>query len=148
MKKIDERKTHTATGTQNNKCQNIKKKKKSNFVSERKIIQKEIRALHGKRRKVANNGEKTMKNKTEQENYSSSSECCIFYVGFKGRVVAHAVSRWLPTAAAWVRARSGHVAFVVDKVALGQVFSEYFDFPCQSSFHQILHPHNHPGQVQ
>jgi hypothetical protein len=28
-------------------------------------------------------------------------------------------------------ARSGHVGFVVDKVTLGQVFSEYFDFPCQ-----------------
>jgi hypothetical protein len=25
--------------------------------------------------------------------------------------------------------------FVVDKVALGQVFSKYFGFPCQSSFH-------------
>jgi hypothetical protein len=37
---------------------------------------------------------------------------------------------------------------MVEKVALGQVFSEYFDFPCQSSFHQILHHHNHPGQVQ
>jgi hypothetical protein len=43
---------------------------------------------------------------------------------------------------------SGQVRFVVDKVALGQVFSEYFGFPCQSSFHQILHPHNHPGQVR
>jgi hypothetical protein len=40
------------------------------------------------------------------------------------------------------------VGFVVDKVALGQVLSEYFDFPCQSSFHQILHHHNHPAQVQ
>jgi hypothetical protein len=30
------------------------------------------------------------------------------------------------------------VGFVVDKVALGQVFSEYFGFPCQSSFHQLL----------
>jgi hypothetical protein len=39
------------------------------------------------------------------------------------------------------------VGFVVDKVASGQVFSEYFGFPCHS-FHQILHPHNHPGQVQ
>jgi hypothetical protein len=29
---------------------------------------------------------------------------------------------------------SGRVGFVVDKVALGQVFSEYFGFPCQSSF--------------
>jgi hypothetical protein len=26
----------------------------------------------------------------------------------------------------------GQVEFVVDKVALGQVFSEYFSFPCQS----------------
>jgi hypothetical protein len=31
---------------------------------------------------------------------------------------------------------------VVDKVALGQVFSEYFDFPCQFSFHRLLHTHN------
>jgi hypothetical protein len=37
------------------------------------------------------------------------------------------------------------VGFVVEKVALRQVFSEYFGFPCQSSFHQILHHHNHPG---
>jgi hypothetical protein len=38
---------------------------------------------------------------------------------------------------------SGQVEFVVDKVALGQVFSEYFGFPCQSSFHQLLHNHPH-----
>jgi hypothetical protein len=62
--------------------------------------------------------------------------------------MAQAASRWLPTAAAQVRAQSGHVGFVVDKVALGQFFSEYFDFLCRSSFHQILHPYNHPGQVQ
>jgi hypothetical protein len=36
------------------------------------------------------------------------------------------------------------VGFVVDKAALGPVFSEYFGFPCQS-FHQFLHHHNHPG---
>jgi hypothetical protein len=30
----------------------------------------------------------------------------------------------------------------VDKVALGQVFSEYFGFPCQSPFHQLLHNHH------
>jgi hypothetical protein len=40
------------------------------------------------------------------------------------------------------------VGFVVDKEALGQVFSEYFGFPCQSSFHQFLHHHNHPGLAQ
>jgi hypothetical protein len=26
---------------------------------------------------------------------------------------------------------------------LGQVFPEYFSFPCQSSFHQLLHSHHH-----
>jgi hypothetical protein len=41
------------------------------------------------------------------------------------------------------RPRSGQVGFVVDKVALGQVFSQYFGFPCQSSFHQLLHSHPH-----
>jgi hypothetical protein len=41
-----------------------------------------------------------------------------------------------------------HVGFVVDKAALGQVFSEYFGFPCQSSFHQFIHHHNHPGLAQ
>jgi hypothetical protein len=42
---------------------------------------------------------------------------------------------------------SGQVGFVVDKMALGQVFSKYFGFPCQSSFHQLLHnhPHHHLG---
>jgi hypothetical protein len=37
--------------------------------------------------------------------------------------------------------------FVVDKEALGQVFSEYFDFPCRL-FHQFLHYHNHPVLAQ
>jgi hypothetical protein len=32
---------------------------------------------------------------------------------------------------------------VVDKVALGQVFSEYFGFLCQFSFHRLLHIHHH-----
>jgi hypothetical protein len=65
-----------------------------------------------------------------------------------GRAIDQAVSRCLPTAAARVRARVWQVAFLVDKVALEQIFSEYFGFPYQSSFHQILHHHNHPGQVQ
>jgi hypothetical protein len=34
------------------------------------------------------------------------------------------------------------VLFVVDKVALGQVFSEYFGFPCQS-FYPLLHTDHH-----
>jgi hypothetical protein len=38
-----------------------------------------------------------------------------------------------------------HVVLMVDKAALGQVFSEYFCFPCQLLFHQFVHYHNHPG---
>jgi hypothetical protein len=66
----------------------------------------------------------------------------------EGRAVAQAVGRWLPTAAARVRVRAVHVVFVVDKAALEQVFYEYFGLPCQSSFHQLLHHHNHPGLTQ
>jgi hypothetical protein len=63
-------------------------------------------------------------------------------------ITLQAVSSSLPTKAALVRIKAQHVVFVVDKVALGQVFSEYFGFPCQSSFHQFLHRHNHLGLVQ
>jgi hypothetical protein len=38
--------------------------------------------------------------------------------------------------------RSIHVEFVVDKVALEQVSSQYFGFPCQFSFHRLLHTHH------
>jgi hypothetical protein len=64
----------------------------------------------------------------------------------QGRAVAQAARLWLPTAAAGF-ASGQHVGLVVDKAALGQVFSEYFDFPCQS-FHQFLHHHNHSGLAQ
>jgi hypothetical protein len=37
---------------------------------------------------------------------------------------------------------SGHVGFVVVKVALGQVLSQYFGFPCQFAFHPLLHNHH------
>jgi hypothetical protein len=48
-----------------------------------------------------------------------------------------------PLGRPWFEPRSGHVGFVVDKVILGQVFSEYFGSPCQSSFHQLPHNHHH-----
>jgi hypothetical protein len=51
-----------------------------------------------------------------------------------GRAIAQVDNRWLPTAAARVRAGSGHVGFVVDKVALGQVFSKFFGF-APANFH-------------
>jgi hypothetical protein len=47
-------------------------------------------------------------------------------VAVKGRVIAQAVVAGFPPR----RPGSGHVGFVVDKVALGQVFSGYFGFPC------------------
>jgi hypothetical protein len=31
----------------------------------------------------------------------------------------------------------------MQKVALGQVFSKYFSFPCQFSFHRLLYIHHH-----
>jgi hypothetical protein len=37
--------------------------------------------------------------------------------------------------------RSGHVSFVVDKVTMGQVFTEYLGFPRQLSFHQLFRCH-------
>jgi hypothetical protein len=40
-----------------------------------------------------------------------------------------------------------HVGFVVAKAALGQDFSEYFGFSCQS-FHKFVRHHNHPGLAQ
>jgi hypothetical protein len=43
------------------------------------------------------------------------------------------------------RPRSGHVGFVVNEMALGQVFSVCFGFPCQFSFHQLLHTHLSSG---
>jgi hypothetical protein len=37
------------------------------------------------------------------------------------------------------------VGFMVDKVALGQVSSGYFGFPCQLSFHQMIHAYLSSG---
>jgi hypothetical protein len=61
----------------------------------------------------------------------------------ESRAVAQAVSCWLPTEADSVRIRAACGVCG----ALGQVFSEYFGFPCQS-FHQFLHYHNHLGLAQ
>jgi hypothetical protein len=51
----------------------------------------------------------------------------------------------LPTDTARFEPRSGHVEFVVYKVALEQLFSEYFGFPCQFSFYRLLHTHLSSG---
>jgi hypothetical protein len=44
--------------------------------------------------------------------------------------------RWLVAGISPRRPGSIHVGFVVDKVALGQVFSEFFGFPLSISFHR------------
>jgi hypothetical protein len=62
----------------------------------------------------------------------------------KGRAIAQAVSRRLRTAAARVQTRvwsCGILWWTI--VALGQVFSENFGFPCQSTFHLLLQIHLH-----
>jgi hypothetical protein len=59
-------------------------------------------------------------------------------IRFEGHATSQVVSRRIPT---------GNpdsilvpvMVFAVYKVALEQVFSEYFSFPCQFSFHQLLH---------
>jgi hypothetical protein len=56
----------------------------------------------------------------------------------EGHAIAQAVSHWRRPR---FEPGSGHVGFVVEKVALGQVFSQYFGFPCQFSFRQLLHNH-------
>jgi hypothetical protein len=59
------------------------------------------------------------------------------------RKPAQAVSLWLPIAAP-VRVRAAR-GVCGGQAALGQVFFEYVGFPCQSSFHQFIHYHNHQG---
>jgi hypothetical protein len=60
-----------------------------------------------------------------------------------GRDIAQAVSRRLPNGAPGFESRSGNVGFVVDKVALGQVFSEHFGFPCKFLLHRLFYIHHH-----
>jgi hypothetical protein len=65
-------------------------------------------------------------------------------------VIGHAIGQvnvtGFPSRWPGVEPRSGHVGFVVDKAALGQVFSEYFGFPCQA-LHRMLHARHHSGLV-
>jgi hypothetical protein len=55
-----------------------------------------------------------------------------------GRAIAQAVSHRFPTTAARVRAQVRSCGIYG---RLGQVFSEYFGFPCIFSFHRLLHIH-------
>jgi hypothetical protein len=70
---------------------------------------------------------------------------CMLNINLRiGRAIAQAVSRRLPIAAARVQTRVCSCGILWwTKVALGQVFSESFGFPCQSPFHLLLHNHLH-----
>jgi hypothetical protein len=77
--------------------------------------------------------------------------CTVEQDAMCGRAIAQAVSRRLPIAAARVQTRVWSCGILWwTKVGLGQVFSENFGFPCQSTFHLLLHNHlhYHPRLVQ
>jgi hypothetical protein len=83
------------------------------------------------------------------------SEKCLLKVGFdvegtathllltcvEGRATGQAVSRWLPIAVARVQTWLWSCGILWwTKVALGQLYSENFGFPCQSTFHLLASP--------
>jgi hypothetical protein len=53
------------------------------------------------------------------------------------------VSHWLSTVAAWVWAQVRSYGICGGQSGTGQVFSEYFGFPCQFSFHRLFCIHHH-----
>jgi hypothetical protein len=63
-----------------------------------------------------------------------------------GRAIAEAVSRWLPTAAARVQSWVWSSGISGGQSRAGAGFLRVLRFPLPF-IHQILHPHNHPGQV-
>jgi hypothetical protein len=58
-----------------------------------------------------------------------------------GRAISLAVTAGFAPRRPAFDPRLSHVGSVVDKVTLGQVFYEYFCFPCQFLFQQIFHAH-------
>jgi hypothetical protein len=60
-----------------------------------------------------------------------------------GPVIAQAVSRWLSTAAARVRAQVNSCVFFSGQSCTGTGFLRYFGFPSKFSFHLLLHIHHY-----
>jgi hypothetical protein len=65
--------------------------------------------------------------------------CSKFATGFLGRAIAQAVSHRLPTTAARVRAQIRSCCIW----RWGKFSQENFGFPCQFSFHRLLHTRHH-----
>jgi hypothetical protein len=64
-----------------------------------------------------------------------------------GRATAHAVSRWLPTAAARVRSRVCSSGICGGQSGAGAGFLRALKFPLPVFIPTILHHHNHLGQA-
>jgi hypothetical protein len=64
-----------------------------------------------------------------------------------GRAIAEAVSRWLPSAAARVQSWVWSNGICGGQSGAGAGFLQVLRFPLPF-IPQILHPDNHPGQVQ
>jgi hypothetical protein len=78
--------------------------------------------------------------------FKQNKSCCnsISWVRLDmGRTTAQAVSRWLPTAAARVWSRVWLSGICGGQNGAGVGFLRVLRFPCQSSFHQLLHNHPH-----
>jgi hypothetical protein len=60
-----------------------------------------------------------------------------------GRAIALAVSRWLPTSAARVRARVRSCGIFGGQSSAGAGFFRVLRLPLPTSFHQLLHSHHH-----
>jgi hypothetical protein len=89
----------------------------SSHAEDGRLLPSPVRTRHGLRFVTLTFGVTTVLR------FRTDHVCC------RGRAIAQAVSRWLPTAAARVQ-NPGHVEFVVDKVALGQVgFLRVLGFP-------------------
>jgi hypothetical protein len=66
-----------------------------------------------------------------------------------GRAIAQAVSRWLPTAVARVRAQVWSSGICGGQSGAGAGFLRVLRFPLPIFIpSKILHHHDHPGQIQ
>jgi hypothetical protein len=75
--------------------------------------------------------------------YRSIIDCLYLYISQLAVPYLRRLVAGFPPRRPGFEPRSSHGGFMVDKVALGQVFSEYLCFPCQFSFHRLLHTHHH-----
>jgi hypothetical protein len=79
----------------------------------------------------------------EPEHIQFYLEKSLIRIQWNCRAIAQAVSRRLATAAARVKTQIRLCGICCGQNGTGTVFFEYFSFPCQFSFHRLLHIHHH-----